>query len=53
MNKLNNKVLSDIELKKINGGVYNWIAPLGIYLLKDAWTHSDQIINGFKAGSKR
>ncbi|GGD05443.1 hypothetical protein GCM10011573_38620 [Enterococcus wangshanyuanii] len=52
MNNLNKKVLSDKELKKIDGGAV-WLYPIGLYLLKDAWTHTDQIVKGFQAGSKR
>jgi bacteriocin-like protein len=42
--------LTEDEMMAVEGG----IGPIGIgvllWLAKDAWSHTDQIINGFKKG---
>ncbi|CAM3205280.1 lactococcin family bacteriocin [Leuconostoc rapi] len=52
MNYQNYKTLSDSELSEVNGGfvpaVIGW--GVGLYFLKDGWTHTDQIVKGIKKG---
>ncbi|WP_160621054.1 bacteriocin [Mixta intestinalis] len=45
--------LTDKEINKVSGGARPVIAAalaVGGYLLKDGWSHTDQIVNGFRAG---
>lgn len=45
------KELSKKDLNKVIGGIVPVIiGGVALYLIKDAWSHSDQIANGFKAG---
>lgn len=45
------KQLSKDDLNKISGGAIPVIiGGVVIYLIKDAWSHSDQIAKGFKSG---
>ncbi|MDR0922507.1 MAG: bacteriocin [Lactobacillales bacterium] len=43
-------IIPNEQLEKINGGVLPWLIPVGVYLGRQAFEHSDQITKGFKKG---
>lgn len=49
---MNYQKLSDTELSEISGGVAPLIVfgAVGLFVLKDGWSHTDQIVKGFKKG---
>ncbi|HIB3678277.1 class IIb bacteriocin, lactobin A/cerein 7B family [Enterococcus faecalis] len=52
MNNKKVKTLNEKELKQVVGGIGPavFLAPLGIYLAKQAFEHTDQIGKGIKKG---
>lgn len=44
------KNISESEMKELRGGFLPFLVPVGGYLIKQAFEHSDQIAAGFKHG---